>query len=174
MEPAKTFPAPEFAAEVPVGPAIGLPVPELEDDTKDAEADAVTLVGFCVLDVFKDAGTVMFLLGWRTVMVCGMPLPLGMGMGAWVVAMITEEVETPMEETMAEVVVVLARMGIEAVVVAALEVVVVCSGEEVGTWTWPSVASVALVAAVYVVGARDEDGGWITSLEMPNWFENWY
>lgn len=44
IDPAKTFPAPELGAE-PVTLAIGLPVPEAEEEMKDAEAEAVTLVG---------------------------------------------------------------------------------------------------------------------------------
>lgn len=50
-DPASTFPAPEPGADGPVASAMGLPVPDSEDETKDADADAVTLVGLAVLDV---------------------------------------------------------------------------------------------------------------------------
>lgn len=118
IDPARTFPAPELGADFPVGLAIGLPVPAAEEETKEADAEAVTFVGNEVFDVFRDAGMVMFLVGWRTVMVCGRPVPLGTGMGRWVVRIITEELVTGVVGTMAEVVVVFATTGMEIVVVA--------------------------------------------------------
>lgn len=45
IDPAKTFPAPEIGADVPEGPTMGLPVPAREEETKEAEAEAVTRVG---------------------------------------------------------------------------------------------------------------------------------
>lgn len=123
----------------------------------------------------------MLFVGCRTSVVGGKPLPLGTtgtGMGMWVVAMTTEELEMGIDtmgvDIMAAVVVTLAMTGMKDVVLACVDV-----GRVVGTSTWPSLAWLAAVVAVcaFVVGVEgleEEDvGGWTTSLEMPNWFEYW-
>ncbi len=74
IDPASAFPAaPDIGADVPDGPTMGLPVPVAEEDTKEADAEAVTRVG---AEALREAGTVIFWLGCKTVMVCGKRLPL--------------------------------------------------------------------------------------------------